>query len=117
MQAFCASFCMVHQAALLYGNVVYSTSLPMYPYSLLPPIQSQQSTAFVDQQAEQQYLAKMEQISANEENKIQHSSVCLYLCQNNYKSQQQLLLPPPPPSSLLLSLLSSQQHQQQQYES
>ncbi|VDM11393.1 unnamed protein product [Wuchereria bancrofti] len=87
MQAFCASFCMVHQAALLYGNVVYSTSLPMYPYSLLPPIQSQQSTAFVDQQAEQQYLAKMEQISANEENKIQHSSVCLYLCQNNCMQQ------------------------------
>ncbi|KAK6111944.1 hypothetical protein QQG55_45680 [Brugia pahangi] len=93
-QAFCASFCMqschdqcIHQAALLSGNVVYSTSLPMYPYSLSPLVQSQQSTTFIDQQAEQQYLTKMEQISANEENEIQHFSVCLYLCQNNCMQQ------------------------------
>ncbi|VIO88265.1 Uncharacterized protein BM_BM11546 [Brugia malayi] len=59
----------------------------MYPYSLSPLVQSQQSTTFIDQQAEQQYLTKMEQISANEENKIQHSSVCLYLCQNNCMQQ------------------------------
>lgn len=77
---FCRDQC-IHQTAIL-PNTFYSTPSPAP--SLIP---QSQPTIFDIRQFEQQYSSKAEKIPTNEAHKTQHSSICIYICQDNCMQQ------------------------------